>query len=862
MRQVTLIERESALASLCGWLEEVRRGQGRIVLLAGEAGVGKTALVTAFLAAVAAGARVLLGGCDGLFTPDPLAPLFDIADQVGGPLLAAVAAARPRRELFTAFLDEIGRERPTVVVIEDVHWADDATLDLLRFVGRRLEPLPVLLTATYRDDEVGPHHPLGMLLGSLAGLATVRRLQLQPLSEDGLRLLAAGSHVDSAELYRLTGGNPFYATEALEVGTGEVPPTVRQAVLARVARLSPAAWEVLEGASVIGTSVDRELLELVTGRSERDVEECVDGGVLRFDEDKVSFRHELARLAVEEALTPGRRVELNGRVLAAALSRPGKSDAAALAHHAELAGDRSTCFDYSIAAAERASALGAHREATVQYDRALRFADAADERTSLRLRECLAEECYLTGDVPAALELRTHTFEDYRRLGDRLREGEQLRALSVLLYILGRGVESVEAAQEALHVLRTLPESPELALAYADVASSRASFDLDLVEPLVHADWALCVADAVGGSDELHAYVLGAAGYVDALAGRGTVRSELSLTLSLERDLHDLTCRSYMALVLSAGLRDDLVTTDRWVEAGIRHAEANDLDLHRLYMLGWRAWSLLGQCRFDDAAEVAAPLTDPALPTAVRAVPLIVIGLLRARRGDPEAWPPLEDALPFFATCTMGALVRRARAEAALLSGDSRAARLEALAIDPTCFACSAETGALLVWAHRAGGASESDRELPERFALELAGEHAAAAASWEERGARYEAIMARAFSDDEALLRQAHAELVELGANAAARMVGRTLRERGATGIARGPRSATRENRAGLTTRELEVVQLVAGGLRSTDIAARLFVSPRTIDRHLSSIFRKLDVHTRTEAAAEAARLGLTQDG
>jgi len=862
MRRATLIERESAFASLRSWFEEARGGRSKIVLLAGEAGVGKTALVGVFLGGLAGGVRVLLGVCDGFFTPDPLAPLFDIAAQVGGPLLAAVAAARPRRELFTAFLDEIGRERPTVVVIEDLHWADDATLDLLRFVGRRLDPLPVILIATYRDDEIGPHHPLGMLLGGLAGLDTVRRLQLPPLSEDGLRLLAAGSPVDSAELYRLTGGNPFYATEVLEAGTSEVPQTVREAVLARVARLSPAAWEVLEAASVVGTSVDREVLELVAGRSDRDVEECVEGGVLRFDEGTVCFRHELARLAVEEALTPGRRTELNRRVLAALLSRPGERDAAALAHHAELAGDRSGCFEYSVAAGERASALGAHREATAQYDRALRFAGAVDERTSLRLHECLAIERYLTGDVRTALELRTHTFDGYRRLGDRLREGEQLRALSVLLYILGRGRESVEAAQEALHVLRTLPASPELALAYADVASSWASLDVDLVEPLEHADRALCITDAVGGSDELHAYVLGAAGYVDAIAGRGTVRSELSLNLSLERELHDLACRAYMALALSAGLRDDLVTVDRWVDAGIRYAEANDLDTHRDYMLGWRAWSFLGQCRLDDAADVSSPLTDSGLPTVVRAVPLIVIGLLRARRGDPEAWPPLNDALPFFATSTMGALVRRARAEAAVLTGDSEVAQREALAIDPHRFTCAAETGALGVWAHRAGARFEPDRELPRRFSLELAGEHGAAAASWEERGARYEAIMARAFSRDEALLRQAHSELVELGAGAAARMVGRRLRERGATSIARGPRSATRKNTAGLTARELEVVRLVAEGLRSTDIAARLFVSPRTVDRHLSSIFRKLGVHTRTEAAVEAAKLGLTQDG
>jgi DNA-binding NarL/FixJ family response regulator len=120
---------------------------------------------------------------------------------------------------------------------------------------------------------------------------------------------------------------------------------------------------------------------------------------------------------------------------------------------------------------------------------------------------------------------------------------------------------------------------------------------------------------------------------------------------------------------------------------------------------------------------------------------------------------------------------------------------------------------------------------------------------------------MARAFSGDERLLRRAHSELLELGAHAAARLVARRLRERGARGIARGPRPATRANPAGLTTREVEVLWLLAGGLHNNEIAGRLYVSPRTIDSHVSRILHKLGVRTRVEAAAEAARLGLRQD-
>ena len=134
--------------------------------------------------------RVLWGACDALFTPDPLGPLFDVADQTGGGLLAAVKAPGPRRELFSAFLEEIGKRPPTVAVVEAIHSADEATLDLLRFVARRVDRTPALVLVTYRDDELDPNHPLRALLGAVADLDVVRRLTLPPLSEEGVRALA------------------------------------------------------------------------------------------------------------------------------------------------------------------------------------------------------------------------------------------------------------------------------------------------------------------------------------------------------------------------------------------------------------------------------------------------------------------------------------------------------------------------------------------------------------------------------------------------------------------------------------------------------------------------------------------------
>lgn len=235
-----LLEREEPLRQLGAWLNEAQAGRGRLVLLGGEAGVGKTVLIQRFCRDLPRVTRFLVGACDALSTPRPLGPLIDIAATVGGALERALAGEKRRHRVFQSFLIELtSSARPTVVVFEDVHWADGATLDLLRFVGRRCAAARALVIATYRDDEVGPKHPLRVALGDLATTPEVRRLMLAPLSEAAVRLLAQGSRVDSDMLYQQTRGNPFFVAEVLAAGAGGIPVTVRDAVLARAARLPP-----------------------------------------------------------------------------------------------------------------------------------------------------------------------------------------------------------------------------------------------------------------------------------------------------------------------------------------------------------------------------------------------------------------------------------------------------------------------------------------------------------------------------------------------------------------------------------------------------------------------------------------------
>ncbi|MGH9185473.1 MAG: ATP-binding protein [Acidimicrobiales bacterium] len=392
------LERDDALTALHTALAEVRAsGRGQFVIVGGEAGIGKTSLMRRVATEFAGEATVLWGACDSLSTPRPLGPLADIATQVGGELADALSGGAAREAVFAAALRVLAATPgPTVVVIEDAHWADEATIDLLTFVQRRIDMTRSLVVVTYRDDEIPPNHPLRFLLGDTT-LPAGRRIHLGPLSLGAVATLAEGRDVDIAGVHRTTGGNPFFVTELLAVGGGTIPATVRDAVLARASRLSPASRAVLEAIAVVPARVEMWLLDrLVDDPSQAvAVDECVASGVLLSNGDGVMFRHELARLAVRDAVTPVRRRELHRRALAALADPPtGTVDAARVAHHAFEAGDGDAVLRHAPEAAERASRVGAHRQAAEHLQHAVRYAGPrTSQRSGSSARSSTASAC-------------------------------------------------------------------------------------------------------------------------------------------------------------------------------------------------------------------------------------------------------------------------------------------------------------------------------------------------------------------------------------------------------------------------------------------------------------------------------------
>ena len=310
-----LVERDAARQALAKARADAALGRGRTVLAYGEAGIGKTSLLRAAFGPPAhpAAWRVLWGGCDALFSPRPLGPLFDMAAQLGAHVRAMLVREGQRSELFAALLEQLRSSMsPTALVFEDVHWADAATLDCIKFIGRRVEGVKALLVLSYRDDELDQRHPLRAVLGDLPAPQTVR-IPLAPLTEAGVAELARRHGTMRHGLFESTRGNPFFVVESLRGDA--LPATVRDSVLARAARLRPSVRSVLDFVAIVPTRSEAALLEAVVGPSTDDLAAAVHSGLLLADGAHIRFRHELARIAVEQALSSPAAMSLHASAL-------------------------------------------------------------------------------------------------------------------------------------------------------------------------------------------------------------------------------------------------------------------------------------------------------------------------------------------------------------------------------------------------------------------------------------------------------------------------------------------------------------------------------------------------------------------
>jgi DNA-binding CsgD family transcriptional regulator/tetratricopeptide (TPR) repeat protein len=834
-------------------------GCGRLAVVYGEAGIGKTTLLRRFSEDVSSSARLLWGRCDELFTPSPLGPLFDMAGAVGGRLADVLQAGGTPHEVAAVLARTLTAEAPTIVVLEDVHLADEATLDVLRILGGRANELPALIIATYRDDALDRWHPLRLVLGDVAAAAPIARLRLPRLSPEAVAQMAAEHGVFGEELYRKTAGNPFFVTEVLASDDGQIPETVRDAVLGRAAGLSAGARRLVDAVAVARPDSELWLLRKLALEDIECLEEAVASGILVSVAAAVSFRHELARLAVEESIPAHRREELHRQALELLAEPPGGGpDPARLAHHAAAVGDGELVLRFAPLAAAQASALGAHREASVHYRRALQFDALAPLEARASLSARCAQESFLVLQFPEAVAAQRQALDCFEQLGDRCRQGSTLTFLAQLLWNTGSLREALVAVTRGLALLEDAP-GPELVGAYCQMARLQLAAE-DPEAALGWADRATLLAERLDdGEGRIEA--LQTVGWVEFFTGTagGLEKLVASLELATSAGVDWLATTACVIIVRTAGRRREYAIAEQYLRVGLELCSLGDYDVWRYYLLSWESRFLLARGDWSRAAQVAQVcLADPCPFARIHA--LIALGTLRARRGDPDVWGPLDDALALAQPrdeLQWLAPVAIARAEAAWLEGRTEDAIAETELARARAEGTSWAAG-LSYWRWRAGVREQISDAGEEQYRLEMAGEWAAASKRWRAIGCPYEAAFAL-LDGDEAGLLEALGELRGLGALPAVKLISARLRDAGVRGVPRGPRRETRTNPAGLTPRELEVLALLSDGLRNAQIAQRLIVSEKTVDHHVSAILRKLDVHSRGDASAKAERLGLT---
>ena len=859
-----LLERQAELQTLSVALERAATGHGSTALVLGEAGIGKTSLIRAFLTAIPYPVRLLAGGCEDLLTPRTLGPLRDATRGAQGPLARALAGGTEPDMLLVAVFDELAAPpSPTVLVVEDAHWADGATLDVLRFLGRRMADLPALLVVTYRDDEVDTVHPLRSVLGGLTGANTLR-LRLAPLTALAVGRLAGPTDVDAAELFRLTAGNPFYVTEVLASPDADVPPTVIDAVLARVAKLSAPARTVLERLAVVPSGVELDLLRVLQP-DPASIAEAERAEVLTLRRDVLAFRHELARRTVAASVPASVRLRLHADVLRALLAQR-SPDPFRVLHHAAQAGDDEAVVVYGQLAAREARRAGAHRQAAACYAQVLQRSDRLSAAERAALGEAYAWALSNSNQLQAAVEAAAGAVGQWQRVGADTKLVRALATLSRQQWLTEQTAAARSSAQQALGLAQAQGSRGDQALARLNLGGLLVLIDRE-EEGLTELTTGLELAEDLGASHVV-ALCRNYIGSAKLQLGREDGRDDLLDSIELAREIgnHEYVMRGFYNLtegLWRLGHYDDAL---HYIEQADAYARDRDFGVYN-YMTSARRYRLLA--RRGQWSEAVAGLHEmldgQGDPGMIGRETLPSLTRLLVRQGHPDADRFLAetvrhaeraDVLEWVVPAGLAVLERAWLAEQPDLAGHWPALLLERTDRPGTAL-WRAE---ILRYLGRLGHSVTDFAGCPDEFALGLRGDWAAAAAAWQRAGNPYEQALELAESGSPAETIEAVRLLDGLGAEPAARIVRSRLLALGVARMPRGPSAQRRSNAVGLTARQLEILRLIAKGMSNPEIAQLLVVSTRTIDHHVAAVLATLNVHSRREAAALLGSLDIAE--
>jgi DNA-binding CsgD family transcriptional regulator len=856
------VDRDRELAGLRVTWHEAGLGRGCMLIVSGEAGAGKTTLVQHFATETTDGARVLWGACDPLATPRPLGPFHDM--ELARETTRLLREATQPHEIFAAVYDEL-RTHPSLLVVDDLHWADQGTIDLLRFLLRRIGATGSLMIGTVRDDELGLDHPLRTLLGDAARSPRAEAVALAPLSVDGVAVLAGERALDPARLHERTGGNAFFVTELLDHDGDDLPATVRDAVLARTVGLSDDAWDLLQLLVCAPEAIPDQLLPTL-GIGFRPLRELHELGLISRGRRGVAFRHDLSRLAVATTVPPGIEPMLHRRLLDALEGFP-TADTAVLAHHALGAGDAVAILRHSAAAGRTAARSGAHTQAAEFYARALERAVAAPAADRAELLEAVATEYYLIDRLDDAIAASARAMRVREEAGDRIGMATNHHALAVYHWYNAERRQADEHAQAAVDVLAGADQ-----LAGGDRSVLGHAFAMQAFLSLHANDVAAAHERIARAQREAAATDEPTIGVrvrlIDGLLGvvEGDAASRRNVVDVLDRagdDYDEVYSSGYSNLgfldVEQRRFDDAAALLDRSIAMSVER----DLPICRVWQIGARGRLKLLTGDWDGAlTDTDEVLTGRSAPLA-RFWPHLERAIIGLRRRA-EAGHELDAAWSL--ACRYGERLRQLHAaavvvEQAWLTGkrDDRLDECAALLAAPPAAGQEWARGELALWLHRLDGGPQPSC-VAEPYARELAGDVAGAAAAWEELGAPFEQALALALAwrHDPEAARTAIDALDRLGADAVAAKVRGMLRAGGIESVPARRRAATRAHPAGLTARQQEVLRHLSEGLTNAELADALYISEKTVDHHVSAILTKLSVASRREAVRRARESGL----
>jgi DNA-binding CsgD family transcriptional regulator len=855
---MVLLERSDSLEKLKSAFEQAIMGRGQTIFISGEAGIGKTALVRAFLRQHKDRYILMEGFCDSLFAARPLGPLFDIAPRLGKDFTEILKANGGRDLIFPAAHDALeSQTRPVILFFEDIQWADEATLDFIRYLARRISQLQCLFIMTLRDTEIHNKHPYRMILGELPH-TDYMKLQLLPLSKETVGAMAEHAGRDGDEIFRLTAGIPYYVSEVLANYHNKIPETVRDSILSLYHRQFDQTRELWEKLSVIPGRVELEILKHMHTASSRVVEFCYRAGIILDDGYAISFKHDLFRNTIEESLSPHRQRELHQLAVEAMLKANGIDvPFARIVHHARLAGDIKRLQEYAPKAAREASALGSHAEATKFYQLALENTEGLSPSAQVELNEQYAYECYLTSQIGEAIRVLEFSLtlltED-----EPLRKGNTYRLLSRLYWFNADIQKAEQLGKLAIEICGAHPPSHELAMAYSNLSQLMMLGD--------HGSACLRFGElAVGIADklpEVRCHALNNIGTTllkdSHTAAKGEKALLESLQIAFDHHFDEHAARAYTNLCFAYVELGRYSKAAKIVEAGIQYCHDRDLHSWTHYLQSSKATLLLRTGKWEEALVLSEQILEGPYQQSLARISLeSVRNTIRLRRGE-RLTSGFQDVV--LEAGRVGELQRLVTVTAVLLEKDWLEGSSENdEAMIRSCIEKIQERNQWWVYSNVLTWLEITDRK-------ELAGEIKPPGADIEtdpewslekrEQDPYLQALlMSRGNVDQQ---KQALTRLMEMGAEASAARIQGKLKEKGVTNIPRGPRSSTRENAAGLTRRQMEVLSLMATGMQNKEIADQLFLSAKTIDHHISDILSKLDVKSRSKAVARAMELGL----